>query len=85
MFERYLAQGVLVQQRQRAGGPARSRQAIIEAQGQGAGFAVAGFVRMLASLVPGDHFQDPQRWRSTAVEDHLRRVERQFAPRRFLP
>ena len=78
-----LAQGALVQQAQFAGGLARGGQAIIETLGQRAGLAVAGFVRMFAGLVPGDHFQHPQGWRIGAVEDHLRGVQRQFAPRGF--
>ncbi|MNS30124.1 hypothetical protein D3C72_621470 [compost metagenome] len=55
-----LAHGGLIEQADSAGRFPRGRQAIIKALGQRAGFAVTGFVRMFAGLVPGDHFQHPQ-------------------------
>ncbi|MNQ89976.1 hypothetical protein D3C85_1053010 [compost metagenome] len=78
-----LAQGALVQQTQLTGRLPCGGQAIVEPPGQWAGLAVAGFVRMFAGLVPGNHFQHPQRWRIGAGQQHLRGVQGQLASRGF--
>ncbi|MNL13630.1 hypothetical protein D3C87_1345420 [compost metagenome] len=83
MFQSNLAQSILVQQAHFTGRLTRRWQAIVETLGQRAGFAVASLVRMLASLVPSDHLQNPQGRRIGAVENHLRGVKCQFAPRGF--
>ncbi|MNI19747.1 hypothetical protein D3C73_731940 [compost metagenome] len=83
MLQRHVAQGALVQQAQFAGRLACGRQAVVKALRQRAGFTVASLVRVLAGLVTGDHLKHTQRWPGGAVQNDLRGVERQFAPRGF--
>ncbi|MNQ94510.1 hypothetical protein D3C85_1100300 [compost metagenome] len=78
-----LAQGALVQQAQLTGRLPCGGQAIVEPPGQWAGLAVAGFVRMFAGLVPGDHLQHPQRRRIGAGKHHVRGVQGQLPSRGF--
>lgn len=79
MIQRNVAQGRLIKQRYLARRRTGLWQAIIKTTGQRARFAMAGFVRMLAGLVPGDHFQYPQRHGRGAVRNQPGRVQGQFA------
>jgi len=75
------AQGLLIEGRAGHCGHARCGQAIIKASGQRTGVAIAGVFGIFASLVPRDQFQYPQGHRLPGRIEHLRCIERQFAPR----
>ena len=52
-------------------------QALVKTLGQGAGFTMAGLVRVLASLVPRHQLQYPQRGLLRATLDVLQRIQRE--------
>ncbi|KPY82798.1 Uncharacterized protein ALO94_05548 [Pseudomonas syringae pv. spinaceae] len=59
------------------------RQTVVKATGQRAGICVAGFVRMLAGLVPRHQLQHPQLEFRRTVPDDFQRIQRQPPPRRL--